>query len=61
MIKEAYIKASGHRAISIDAEDDGGLHVSVHLLGGHASCTLDRAQALELLQAIKAMLGDNNE
>lgn len=60
-LKEAYIRAIDHKAISIDAENDGGLYISVHMLGGYASCTLNRAQALELLQAIKAMVGDDNE
>jgi hypothetical protein len=59
-LTEAYIRANDLRAISIDAESDGGLRISVHMLGGYASCTLDRAQALELLQAIKSMMGDNN-
>jgi len=57
-LTEAYIRANDHRAISIDAENDGGLYISVHMLGGYASCTLDRAKSLELLAALKALVGD---
>ena len=62
MNQQAYIRAQDNRAVIVD-RDDQGIMVSVHLMGGHAMCTLSFDAAIELAQAIQSIIdkGANNE
>lgn len=62
MDQQAYIRAQDNRAVIVD-RDDQGVMVSVHLMGGHAMCTLSIDAAIELVRGIQSIIdqGVNHE
>lgn len=53
--KDFYIKLPGDRSLIIGS-DGTGLCLSFHFLGGHIVVSMDRDNALEVLEAIQSIL-----
>lgn len=60
MNKDFYIKASGNKSIVL-GDDGDGLCLSIHVPGGNLLITLDHEEGLQLLKAVQAIMGDENE
>lgn len=57
MIKESYIRLKDNKAIILD-DYNGGMSLSVHIMGGHITLFLNKSEALEVLNAIQAIVED---
>ncbi len=53
-LKESYIRLRDNKSIILD----NYMSLSVHIMGGHITIFLDKNEALEVLRAIQAIMGD---
>ena len=60
MNKESYIKLNDNQSIVLNNYIDG-MSLSVHIMGGHTTVFLDKNEVLEVLKAIKTIMGDNTD
>lgn len=60
MDQQTYIRAHDGRAVIVDSDTDGVI-VSVHTIGAHALCTISHDAARELINALRCIVGDDNE
>lgn len=58
-IKESYIRLKDNKSIILDDYNDG-MSLSVHIPGGHITIFLDKNEALEVLNAVQAIMEDEN-
>ena len=58
MNKDFYIRHRDNKAIILDTHDRG-MSIGVHIMGGHITIFLDKNEALEVLKAVQAIMGDN--
>ena len=54
--KQHYIHTEDGRGVVVDEHNKGGVVVSVFVVGGHATCFLNREQTLELIEAMQEIL-----
>jgi hypothetical protein len=52
---EFHLKGEDNRALLVSLEKDGGIHLSVHMRGGHAYMTMTREQSKLLFEAMSAL------
>ena len=58
--KSTIIRGLDHRKLIIDSDDEG-VCVSMHIPGGHMLCTIPYNEAIELINALRCIVGDDNE
>ena len=58
MNKDFYIRLRDNKSIILDNYNDG-MSLSVHIPGGHITIFLDKSEALGVLKAVQAIMGDN--
>jgi len=54
--KQHYIHTEDGRGIVVDEHMKNSIAVSVFVVGGHATCFLNREQTLELIEAMQEIL-----
>lgn len=58
MTESTLIKAEERTNVFVDEWDDGGIWLSIQTPHGGAHCTITKENALAMIVAIKAALGD---
>lgn len=58
MTESTLIKAEENTNVFVDAWDDGGVWLSIHMPQASANCTLTKENARAMIEALKAAIGE---